>query len=65
MSPGGALSMIVWVRLYDISTVWCWFATQACASPEKSMNVPMTANTLSSSVSLVQAASAGALPSGQ
>ena len=43
----------------------CWFATQVCASPEKSTNVPMTAKTLSSSVSFVHTASGPALPTGQ
>ena len=48
-----------------MSTVECCFATQFCASPEKSMNVPMTANTFSSSVNFVHTASGPALPIGQ
>ena len=48
MRPGGALSIIAWVRLNVISTRCCWLAMHACASPEKSMNVPTTANTWSS-----------------
>ena len=40
--------MIACVRSNVTSTRFCCFAMQVCASPEKSMNVPITANTLSS-----------------
>src|ERR1700737_1125885 len=65
MSPGGALSMIAWVKLNDTSTRWCCFATHTWPSPEESKKLPVMANTLSSSVSFVQTERTPALPIGQ
>ena len=63
--PGGALSIISCDRPSVMSTVLCCLAMHSCASPVGSYMLPITANTLLSSVSDVHAATAAAGCTGQ
>src|SRR5260370_20870040 len=65
MSPAGLAWRSADVRLDVIRARWCCFATEVWASREKSMKVPITAKTLSSSVSFVQTERGPAVPIGQ